>query len=415
MQKKTYSRTLIFFLGAIIASFWGVLGVFGGTLAYSLPSTVLYGHIDSTWFNILQVNNTYAFNLYQFGGYSYYMELRNNAGTILFSGNANITENIPSSISTYPTSLTWDSNYWQNSPAGVYSIYLWDSVLPNGHDCSLYSDNCVKIGLIHLTLNSDKTFSLESSAVNGVCGLDTNQTIDHAPPTVPYTLCQAGTASSITNIPYQGWVWSCYGSNGGSTDTCQAYASTSASFAPSCGTAAGTNFTEGMPTGSSACSIGTLSTPSGQNTDGSYYWDCDLDPYNPVHCSTNAIYTVPTVTLDDCSGMTGIEYYGCTIWNGIQVMFVPSQEKLQEFQEVQNLMGGVFPFNYISAAATAIGSIHIATSDNLTITVNGTPYTLSAASLTGMPLVADVKLFATWIVILLFLGWAINYIKHFFK
>jgi len=420
MQKKTYNRTLLFFLGAIIASFWGVLGVSSGAMAYDCTLPFGTGSAPQTCDSVpvgtlipsaaITINDGgsgyYNFTIDTSSLSGFYMNshfgIYDSAGNRVQANNMEFDSphTLVSQWQDYNSFFSTASAYLEDQHTVIYEI----SSNPYNRQFSYY--------FYYTWITAGLPPSVGPSMINAACGTDAGLTLDNA----PTNLCSAGTAdTSLTVIPYQGWLWTCHGSGGGTDAECQTYASTAVSFSPACGTANGTNFTGEMPSGSAACSIGTLSTPSGENTDGSYYWDCDLSPYAPVHCSTNAVYTVPTVTLDDCSSMTGIEYYGCTIWNGIQGMFVPSQEKLQEFQEVKNLMGNVFPFNYIGAAAGAIGSIHIETSDNLTINVNGTPYSLSAASLTGVPIIADVKLFGIFVVVLLFLGWCINYIKHFFK
>lgn len=59
--------------------------------------------------------------------------------------------------------------------------------------------------------------NLDTSPVNGVCGIANGQSFIVAPST---NLCSAGTATSVTGTGP--WGWSCTGANGGSTSVCSA-------------------------------------------------------------------------------------------------------------------------------------------------------------------------------------------------
>lgn len=96
---------------------------------------------------------------------------------------------------------------------------------------------------------------LQSSAVNGECGPANGVAVSSAPTT---GLCSAGTATAVMGTGP--WDWSCTGSNGGTTASCSAPLSTS-TVNGQCGPANGT-YTNVEPT-TNLCSAGTASAVSG--------------------------------------------------------------------------------------------------------------------------------------------------------
>lgn len=98
--------------------------------------------------------------------------------------------------------------------------------------------------------------------VNGDCGSLKNT-------------CDRGTFKDTTDTSTN-YRWDCVGSNGGSTASCSV-------LKPLCGSAAGT-LVDTKPSGTAACSPGTVGTVSGTET---FNWSCYLNGGN-VSCSATA-------------------------------------------------------------------------------------------------------------------------------
>jgi hypothetical protein len=112
-----------------------------------------------------------------------------------------------------------------------------------------------------------------TSGVNGVCGASNGATVTGAPTT---GLCSTGGASAVAGSGP--WTWTCAGSGGGVAASCST-STTVPVTAPSCGTANGTDFLIGEPTGNQLCTSGTPSniTTVSDSTDPSkkyQKWTC---------------------------------------------------------------------------------------------------------------------------------------------
>jgi len=127
-----------------------------------------------------------------------------------------------------------------------------------------------KLGVYKLTVNITKrsttyasgqtTFSVVGTIINGQCGSANGSSLTNAPTT---NLCAAGGASPVSGTGP--WNWSCSGSNGGITASCQALLRVNGSCGPANLVAVSTAPTSGL------CSIGNASTVSGS---GPWSWGC---------------------------------------------------------------------------------------------------------------------------------------------
>jgi len=261
------------------------------------------------------------------------------------------------------------------------------------------------------------TISQHSLITNGVCGSDNLQQLTSA----PTNLCNSGTAGTVYWNPIeQEWLWSCNGSGGGTNQSCYAHLSSATAMDGVCGSANGQ--TVSSVDINDKCSAGLPDTNTYTTLTG-FTWFCwGINGGQNVACSatnsTPETYptppdTSPVPTPTDCSTETGLNQIVCNITNTIEGMFLPSQSKLNEFQDTINSVNEIFPFSYLSVIGNLFKGSTV-TDGTLTMTLLGNTASLSN-DFFNMPLFADVKLFMTIMVLLMFTFWAINYIKHFFK
>lgn len=112
----------------------------------------------------------------------------------------------------------------QTFAAGASMHYSWNYQVPTAAAPGTYT---LKVGVFSSGWSSEMywdnaatSFAVSASgvtAVNGVCGSATGQSLSSAPST---NLCSVGAASAISGSGP--WTWSCAGSNGGTTATCSA-------------------------------------------------------------------------------------------------------------------------------------------------------------------------------------------------
>lgn len=119
-----------------------------------------------------------------------------------------------------------------------------------------------------VTMDYGTTVTPTPVVTNGSCGASANQTLS----SVPTSLCNAGSASSVTTTD-SSYIWSCTGSNGGTTASCTSSKTvvtpTPVAVNGSCGTSANKTLSS-VPT-SNLCTTGTASSvTSGTN----YSWSC---------------------------------------------------------------------------------------------------------------------------------------------
>ncbi|HXE25316.1 MAG TPA: hypothetical protein VN637_10550, partial [Roseiarcus sp.] len=117
-----------------------------------------------------------------------------------------------------------------------------------------YSTSAVNCSPQLWSLYATLTASTSPTPVNGVCGSSNGGSFSTAPTA---NLCSAGTASAVSGTGP--WSWTCAGSNGGTTATCSATKTASATPVNGvCGSANGAT-TSTKPT-TNLCSAGTAST-----------------------------------------------------------------------------------------------------------------------------------------------------------
>ena len=117
------------------------------------------------------------------------------------------------------------------------------------------------------------------AVVNGVCGSSSGASLTSAPTT---SLCTTGTASSVSGTGP--WTWTCAGSNSGTTAQCSAL-SGSVAVNGACGSSSGSSLTS-KPT-ANLCTTGTASSVSGT---GPWTWSCaGINSGTTAQCSALAV------------------------------------------------------------------------------------------------------------------------------
>ena len=162
--------------------------------------------------------------------------------------------------------------------------------------------------------------SPKPAATNGACGASHLATLSSAPTT---NLCSGGTESAISgNGP---WNWSCVGSNGGTSATCQAAKVPTVNL-PTCGSANLASFTSAPAT--NLCSSGSASAVSGS---GPWTWSCaglSAADGSPVSCSakkttngacgsSNSLFlsSAPSTNLCDLGAASSVSGSGPWSWS----------------------------------------------------------------------------------------------------
>jgi len=204
--------------------------------------------------------------------------------------------------------------------------------------------------------SNESCWATMGNEINGTCGTANGQTLSEEP--TASQMCSNGFNGESLLTTLNGWTWSCYGFNGGSTDFCSA-------------------------------------TNNGAET--------------PPTIPDSSIIPTPT----DCESYSGIDKILCNLGNVIQGMFLPSSEKVIELQTTMNEVGNVFPFNYLRAISSVFNNLNFA-NGSLTMTMWGNTETLGE-DFWEMEIFDNIKLAFTVLILLMFTFWAINYIKHFFK
>jgi hypothetical protein len=139
-----------------------------------------------------------------------------------------------------------------------------------------------------------------NSPINGSCGTSNNQNLSSIPVT---NLCTLGTATVVAGTGP--WTWSCTGIHGGTTASCQ---TGNIPVDGVCGSKNG-KYASATPTGTEACTIGTITGMTG-----SYSWTCSgTDSGNNPTCATvAATYAVQSFTSSATwtvpASVTSVEY-----------------------------------------------------------------------------------------------------------
>lgn len=254
--------------------------------------------------------------------------------------------------------LGFTSDY---SVSGVYYLYMTRDYYPN-HLNHVYA-------VLPFYVNKELgTITVQSLSTNGVCGADHNQTINNAPPTIPYVLCSSGTAGTVywDSIQSQ-WLWSCSGSGGGSNASCHSYASQSyllggASF-PQCGTATYTRFTT-TPTDAQACTGGTVDDMTFLSPSGQYSWTCNIGT-SSIDCLSMSIapVIVPDIPTTPESIVCSWDDLGGCLTGVASWIFLPRQETIDDLFSLPEQLTSKQPFGFFYAIADKWRSISLTTEE----------------------------------------------------
>jgi hypothetical protein len=157
------------------------------------------------------------------------------------------------------------------------------------------------------------TLTPAATAVNGMCGSSNAADLTSAPAT---NLCSTGTASAVSGSGP--WTWTCAGSNGGTTASCEALLLVNGA----CGSSNGADLTSAPTT--NLCSAGTASSVAGA---GPWSWTCaGSNGGTTASCSANllingacgsangaAVTSAPTANL--CSAGVASAVTGSGPWD----------------------------------------------------------------------------------------------------
>lgn len=247
--------------------------------------------------------------------------------------------------------------------------------------------------------------------VDGACGTVT---------TFNYTdielqdFCSAGDFY-FTGTEYNGKMfYQCTGTGGGTNKNCSA----SYYINGDCGTLNGTTQASIGIENENLCSYSyLLDETSFSTTATGWSWICNglYGGYDSFCTADKSDVVFPdTPELEDCSSYTFPNNWICSINNTLQSAFLPSAEKINELNLSINAIQQKAPFNYLNLAKTKITDLtNNITQDGLSMSILGNTSTINENALTT--LADNVKKFFTFLLMLAFLFWGINYIKHFFK
>lgn len=262
--------------------------------------------------------------------------------------------------------------------------------------------------------SGENWFPLEYNAVtNGVCGTADGSTFNYADINTQ-DWCSAGDFY-YTGTEYNGnMLYSCVGTGGGTTDRCSA----SYYINGDCGTVSGTTQADLTVENENLCSYTyLLDETSFSSTATGWSWICNglYGGYDSFCTADKSDVVFPDIPeLEDCSSYTFPNNWICSINNTLQSAFLPSAEKINELNLSINAIQQKAPFNYLNLAKTKITELtHNISQAGLSMSILGNTSTINENALTT--LADNVKKFFTFLLMLAFLFWGINYIKHFFK
>ncbi len=262
--------------------------------------------------------------------------------------------------------------------------------------------------------SGENWFPLEYDAVtDGACGTVDGSSFNYADFSTQ-DWCSAGDFY-FSGTEYDGTMfYYCTGTGGGTNDNCSA----SYYINGDCGTVSGTTQASIGIENENLCSYNyLLDETSFSATATGWSWICSgLYGGYDSFCSANktdvAFPDLPET--EDCSAYTFPNNWICNINNTITSAFLPSDEKINELNLSINAIQQKAPFNYLNIAKNKITELTGNISQGgLSITLMGTTSFLNNTGLTD--LASMLKKFFTFLLILAFLFWGVNYIKHFFK
>jgi len=266
-----------------------------------------------------------------------------------------------------------------------------------------------------LTFSPTNIDYISNEPVNGVCGVADGNNYNY-PPDEPETddLCTSGNYGDM--IYYGGgWIWTCYGINGGTNDSCEAYNNEPVDAL--CGLYDGNYYDDPPSDPEDFCELGELIFPTFVDTALGWSWSCSgFNGGNNANCvAYRNIGSLPELPeQDDCSLQDIPDRWFCEISNSLKSIFLPDAEKINELQETINRINGRFPFNYLSSARnTFVGLQGNTENDTITISLldNYGDINLDAVQ----PIADATKTTSQTLFVFGFMFWAIGYIKHFFK
>lgn len=341
--------------------------------------------------------------------------------------------NVPAFASKYPTAFTsWPYPTDYSSPScsetsgGCQNIC--NSVLDGWDMTTYFSGQTGQAGVfifngsaqpvayipLYVTNGTAVVSIGNPTPVNGVCGTSNQIEASEMPTT---GLCSSGTA---TTYPFTGliWQWSCNGSNGGTNDNCFAYATGEQNVTPVCGSNNTQNFSDWSQVDTSPtayCSVGLQINNS--YTSSGQFWSCTtLGTSTSVSCSfTVTASSYPSLPSEtDCSSYAVPDKWFCEMNNTLKSFFLPSQSKLDEFNQTMNSLKNKAPFNYLSVAGASINSLsQNINTKSLSITILGNNGVIPLDEISSL---TDIlKKFSIVLTSIAMFLWARIYITHFFK
>lgn len=280
-------------------------------------------------------------------------------------------------------------------------------------------------GYILLFRSSEGVWTTASSSVNGSCG-SANGHSYRALPIDAGVLCSVGTPSGSIFSFDVGWIWTCYGQNGGDDAICNATFDANAQAIDAvCGDDDGQTLSS-PPT--DFCNSGDLITPSFISTNTGWSWTCaGTDGGQDDFCSAkNTDFIFPDIPAPvDCSAMAVPEKWFCDLTNTLKGIFLPTDDAIKTLNNTIKSVKQKAPFCYIIALQNNLAMLQVAKdTDNSAISLTFTLGTnasgdidLNAFGTTGKlrDLMIFIKAICSFIVILIFIFWALSFTKRIFK
>ena len=318
----------------------------------------------------------------------------------------------------YDFSLNQVSGYYDDNLIGTGTLYKYGSpaqdyksfVIAQFGNSDIYIDN---ISLV------------SSLSTNGQCGSANNQTY-RALPTDSGVLCSAGTPTSSIFSFDSGWLWTCEGINGGSTDVCHAtFDNNATAINAVCGSDDGQTLSS---TPTNLCTTGDLITPSLVSTQTGWTWTCaGVDGGNNANCSaSNSTFIFPTTPAPtDCSALSVPDKWFCDISNTIKGIFLPSDTAIKTLNNTMDGIKQKAPFCYITAMENDLAMLQVAkntTGSSIDMTFGwgqGNTGTINLDTFGSSGYVRDfmvyIRAIVSFIIILIFIFWVLGYMKRVFK
>lgn len=167
-------------------------------------------------------------------------------------------------------------------------------------------------------------------------------------------------------------------------------------------------------------------------------WDCSAginklqigiqsDGANYDNFANIPLQVLPELQLDDCSTYTGFELIFCNFQNTIKSIFYPTADKVSELKSNLDTLNNKFPMNYLTETTDFFSDIHSGLRENGEIEMSLFNSGTSSLSFSAMAsttknyggltisILDYIKLFLTFILLLVMIKWFISYVKRIFK